>query len=286
MGYEGQDFADIAGGVSPAFIEALYARYKAARQRRAGLARVLRGAGGRRSGPSWAQPDWPLDRHRRPDRRARSDADGAGGQAGEGRQARRRCRRRRAVADDDPQGRRRLDPRDAADPHLSRARAPRRQSRPARPRRTRELPDDLQDRISRLHRRRDRPPVYLGGTLGLRDGRRSASSSTSCAPITAATSASNTCTSPTSRSAASCRTGWRARTRRSSSPPEGKKAILNKVIEAEQWEKFLGRKYVGTKRFGLDGGESMIPALESVIKYGGADGRATRSCSAWRTAAG
>jgi 2-oxoglutarate dehydrogenase E1 component len=51
--------------------------------------------------------------------------------------------------------------------------------------------------------------------------------------------------------------------------PEGKKAILGKVIEAEQYEKFLGRKYVGTKRFGLDGGESMIPALEAVIKYGG-----------------
>ena len=51
--------------------------------------------------------------------------------------------------------------------------------------------------------------------------------------------------------------------------PEGKQAILTKVIQAEQWEKFLGRKYVGTKRFGLDGGESMIPALESVIKYGG-----------------
>jgi 2-oxoglutarate dehydrogenase E1 component len=54
--------------------------------------------------------------------------------------------------------------------------------------------------------------------------------------------------------------------------PEGKKAILSKVIEAEQYEKFLGRKYVGTKRFGLDGGESMIPALESLIKYGGALG--------------
>ncbi len=49
----------------------------------------------------------------------------------------------------------------------------------------------------------------------------------------------------------------------------GKKAILSKVLQAEQWEKFLGRKYVGTKRFGLDGGESMIPALEAVIKYGG-----------------
>jgi 2-oxoglutarate dehydrogenase E1 component len=54
--------------------------------------------------------------------------------------------------------------------------------------------------------------------------------------------------------------------------PEGKKAILAKVIEAEQYEKFLGRKYVGTKRFGLDGGEAMIPALESFIKHGGAQG--------------
>ena len=54
--------------------------------------------------------------------------------------------------------------------------------------------------------------------------------------------------------------------------PEGKKAILAKVIQAEQYEKFLGRKYVGTKRFGLDGGESMIPALEAVIKYGGSSG--------------
>ncbi|MDI1295986.1 MAG: 2-oxoglutarate dehydrogenase E1 component, partial [bacterium] len=54
--------------------------------------------------------------------------------------------------------------------------------------------------------------------------------------------------------------------------PEGKKAILSKVIQGEQYEKFLGRKYVGTKRFGLDGGEAMIPALEAVIKYGGASG--------------
>jgi 2-oxoglutarate dehydrogenase E1 component len=51
--------------------------------------------------------------------------------------------------------------------------------------------------------------------------------------------------------------------------PEGKQSILAKVIQAEQWEKFLARKYVGTKRFGLDGGESAVPALEAVIKYGG-----------------
>ncbi|MBV9882297.1 MAG: 2-oxoglutarate dehydrogenase E1 component, partial [Sphingomonadaceae bacterium] len=54
--------------------------------------------------------------------------------------------------------------------------------------------------------------------------------------------------------------------------PEGKQAILTKVIEGEQWEHFLARKYVGTKRFGLDGGESMIPALEAVIKYAGMGG--------------
>ena len=51
--------------------------------------------------------------------------------------------------------------------------------------------------------------------------------------------------------------------------PNGKKAILSAVIRGEQYEKFLGKKYVGIKRFGLDGGESMIPALEAVIKYGG-----------------
>jgi 2-oxoglutarate dehydrogenase E1 component len=51
--------------------------------------------------------------------------------------------------------------------------------------------------------------------------------------------------------------------------PEGKQSILAKVIHAEQWEKFLAKKYVGTKRFGLDGGESAVPALEAVIKYGG-----------------
>ncbi|MEC9368841.1 MAG: 2-oxoglutarate dehydrogenase E1 component [Pseudomonadota bacterium] len=51
--------------------------------------------------------------------------------------------------------------------------------------------------------------------------------------------------------------------------PEGKKAILNKLIHAESFEKFLDVKYTGTKRFGLDGAESMVPALEQIIKRGG-----------------
>ena len=49
----------------------------------------------------------------------------------------------------------------------------------------------------------------------------------------------------------------------------GKEAILNKLVQAEGFEKFLATKYVGTKRFGLDGGESLIPALEQIIKIGG-----------------
>jgi len=53
---------------------------------------------------------------------------------------------------------------------------------------------------------------------------------------------------------------------------EGRKAILQKMVEAEGFEKFLHVKYVGTKRFGLDGGESLIPAMEQIIKRGGALG--------------
>src|SRR5215467_8404820 len=53
---------------------------------------------------------------------------------------------------------------------------------------------------------------------------------------------------------------------------EGKRAILNKLVEAEGFEKFCDVKFTGTKRFGLDGGEAMIPALEQIIKRGGALG--------------
>ncbi len=49
----------------------------------------------------------------------------------------------------------------------------------------------------------------------------------------------------------------------------GRKAILNKLVEAEGFEKFLHVKYMGTKRFGLDGGEALIPAMEQIIKRGG-----------------
>ena len=52
----------------------------------------------------------------------------------------------------------------------------------------------------------------------------------------------------------------------------GRRAILNKLVEAEGFEKFLHVKYMGTKRFGLDGGEALIPAMEQIIKRGGSLG--------------
>ncbi len=54
--------------------------------------------------------------------------------------------------------------------------------------------------------------------------------------------------------------------------PQGKRAILKKLVEAEAFERFLHKRYPGTKRFGLDGGEACVPALEQIIKRGGALG--------------
>ena len=53
---------------------------------------------------------------------------------------------------------------------------------------------------------------------------------------------------------------------------EGKKAIFKKLVEAEGFENYCHTKFVGTKRFGLDGCESLIPALEQIIKVGGSSG--------------
>ncbi len=217
------------------------------------------------AGPELGARQLAAGRARRAEPRARPDA-------GDDRESARRCRRQGGNSGRkpgrDPPRRRRQHPRDDADPHLSGPRPPRRRTRSARAHAAR-----------RPGRPYARPTMASARTTSTgRSGsaarsasrpRRCARSSTCCRPITAATSASNICTSTRSRSAASCRSGWRARTPKSSFTPEGKQAILAKVIHAEQWEKFLARKYVGTKRFGLDGGESAVPALEAVIKYGG-----------------
>ena len=48
----------------------------------------------------------------------------------------------------------------------------------------------------------------------------------------------------------------------------GKKAIYERLVDAEEFEKYLHKKYTGTKRFGVDGGEAMIPAIEQILKRG------------------
>lgn len=50
-------------------------------------------------------------------------------------------------------------------------------------------------------------------------------------------------------------------------PHDDKLKIYKELLEAESFERFLHVKYVGTKRFGLEGGEAMIPALEEAIAY-------------------
>ena len=49
---------------------------------------------------------------------------------------------------------------------------------------------------------------------------------------------------------------------------KGKEAIYERLVDAESFERFLNKKYTGTKRFGLDGSESVIPAIEQIAKRG------------------
>ncbi len=51
--------------------------------------------------------------------------------------------------------------------------------------------------------------------------------------------------------------------------PEGKMAILERLTAAEGFEQYLHKKHTGTKRFGIDGGEALIPAIEQIMKRGG-----------------
>ncbi|MFK7971459.1 MAG: 2-oxoglutarate dehydrogenase E1 component, partial [Bacteroidia bacterium] len=51
-----------------------------------------------------------------------------------------------------------------------------------------------------------------------------------------------------------------------------KRRLLEMLYRAVEFEQFLGRKFVGQKRFSLEGGESLIPALDAVIQKGGSMG--------------
>jgi 2-oxoglutarate dehydrogenase E1 component len=54
--------------------------------------------------------------------------------------------------------------------------------------------------------------------------------------------------------------------------PDGKKKILRQLTEAEGLEVFCQKRFVGTKRFGLEGGESTIPAIQAVIETAAKNG--------------
>jgi len=51
-----------------------------------------------------------------------------------------------------------------------------------------------------------------------------------------------------------------------------RKRLLQKLTEAEHLERYLHTKYVGQKRFSLEGGESLIPAIDELIQRAGANG--------------
>jgi 2-oxoglutarate dehydrogenase E1 component len=269
MGYENNDFSDIATGVSPAFIEQLYARYKASPDSvEPGWRGMFEGLEGSNAGPSWGNPAWPpattdeltaaldptqmepaakpakVGKPASPAPAAAPDPSAIIKAASDAIRVQlliRTYRVRGHLAAN-------LDPLGLAG--------------------TRELPADLTTEYHGFTDADIDRPVYLGGTLGME---------WATVREVVDTLRANYCGNvgleymhiADVEERRFLQERMEGKDKAIEFTPQGKKAILNKVIEAEQWERFLGRKYVGTKRFGLDGGESMIPALESVIKYGG-----------------
>ena len=268
MGYEGQDFDALAGSVSPGFIESLYARFRASPDSvEPGWRNWFEGLEASATGPSWQRRNWPagdtddltgaldptqMEPAARPTKGAPKAAPAPGGAvataditsaAADAIRAMmliRTYRVRGHLAAN-------LDPLGIA---------------------KQELPADLTPEYHGFSGADLDKPVYLGGTLGLQQA--------TVREIVAILRA-NYC-GPVGleymhiadvEERRFLQDRMEGKDKAIEFTSLGKKAILNKVIEAEQWEKFCGRKYVGTKRFGLDGGEAMIPALESIIKYGG-----------------
>jgi len=54
--------------------------------------------------------------------------------------------------------------------------------------------------------------------------------------------------------------------------PDRQKRLLQKLTEAEHLERYLHTRYVGQKRFSLEGGESLIPSIDDLIQRAGANG--------------
>ncbi|MEN3747147.1 2-oxoglutarate dehydrogenase E1 component [Sphingomonas sp. HF-S3] len=270
MGYEGLDFDEIAGGVSPAFVETLYRKYKAdPASVEAGWRGWFEGLESTASGPSWANPAWPpkdtdaLTAALDPTQMEPAPAKPKGGAA-------KPAPAPAASAEDIARA--------AADSiramllirtyrvrgHLAANLDPLGLARA-------DLPADMTPEYHGFSGADLDRPVYLGGTMGLEKA-----TVRELVAILQANYCGNVGLEYMHIADVEERRFLQERMEGKDKAIEfsanGKKAILNKVIEAEQWEKFLGRKYVGTKRFGLDGGEAMIPALEAIIKYGGQQG--------------
>ncbi len=271
MGYETRDFSEIAAGVSPGFVEGLYAKYKAAPDSvEAGWREFFDGLEGSMAGPSWGNPAWPptttddltaaldptqMEPAPRPAKAGKPSTAPA------------------AAPDQDAVIRAANDSICAmmlirtyrVRGHLAANLDPLKLSA------ARELPVDLTTDYHHFSDADIDRKVYLGGALGFE---------WATVRELVDTLRANYCGNVGLEYMHIADVDERrflqermeGKDKAIDFTPLGKKALLNKVVEAEQWEKFLGRKYVGTKRFGLDGGESMIPALESVIKYGGAMG--------------
>ena len=180
-------------------------------------------------------------------------------------QGRRDLRRRRAAGDA------RFDPRADADPRLPHARPSPRQSRSARARAAARIDEELDPRSYGFTEADLDRQIFLDKVLGLefahaaRDPRHPAR--TYCQTLGV----------EFMHISDPAQKAWmqeriEGRDKEITFTREGKRAILNKLVEAEGFEKFCDLKFTGTKRFGLDGGESMIPALEQIIKRGGALG--------------
>ncbi|PXA97764.1 2-oxoglutarate dehydrogenase E1 component [Nostoc sp. 3335mG] len=270
MGYEGLDFDEIAGSVSPAFVETLYRKYKAdPASVEAGWRGWFEGLESTASGPSWANPAWPpkdtdaLTAALDPTQMEPAPAKPKGGAAKPApapaasvediaRAAADSIRAMLLIRTYRVRGHlaANLDP-------LGLARA--------------DLPADMTPEYHGFSGADLDRPVYLGGTMGLEKA-----TVRELVAILQANYCGNVGLEYMHIADVEERRFLQERMEGKDKAIEfsanGKTAILNKVIEAEQWEKFLGRKYVGTKRFGLDGGEAMIPALEAIIKYGGQQG--------------
>jgi 2-oxoglutarate dehydrogenase E1 component len=88
---------------------------------------------------------------------------------------------------------------------------------------------------------------------------------------TAAPSAPSSCTAPTRPRSAGGRSAWKAPAPSPASRREAKH-ILDRLTAAEGLERYLHTKYVGQKRFSLEGGESFIASMDELIQHAGEKG--------------